>query len=116
MGDTMSDNHTIDVLTPVAATVLFGRSDEAVRRAVAEGLVRSPIALHFGAQPIRLIELESAKAYWMRTERPSYMEPFAAEVDRMRGCGITFTDAWEIDRYRVLHPYPLAFDPAKDSK
>ena len=103
----------VDVLTPVAASVLFGRSDEAVRRAVAEGLVRSPIALKFGAQAIRLIELESAKAYWMRTERPSYVEPFAAEVDRMRSCGITFTDSWESEHYRVLHPFALAFDPRK---
>ena len=109
-------NNAIDVLTPVAACVLFGRSDEAVRRAVAEGLVHSPIALQFGVQPIRLIDLESATAYWMGTKRPSYMEPFAAEVDRMRGCGITFTDSWEIDQYRVLHPFPLAFDPSKDRK
>ena len=105
---------TIDVLTPAAAAVLFGRSDEAVRRAVAERLVDSPIALQFGVQAIRLIELESARAYWMRSERPSYMEPFAAEVRRMRSCGITFTDSWEMDQFRVLHPFPLAFDPSKE--
>ena len=112
----MPDDNITDVLTPVAASVLFGRSDEAVRRAVSVGLVHTPIALQFGAQAIRLIDLESAKAYWMRSERPSYMEPFAAEVDRMRNCGITFTDSWEIERFRVLHPLPLAFDPSKDSK
>ncbi|MDE0052603.1 MAG: hypothetical protein OXO52_22705 [Rhodospirillales bacterium] len=112
----MSDDNIIDVLTPVAASVLFGRSDESVRRAVAEGLVHSPVALQFGAQAIRLIDLESARAYWMRTERPSYREPFAAEVERMRSCGITFSDSSEIDRYCVLHPFPLAFDPSKDSK
>ena len=110
----MPDDNTIDVLTPVAASVLFGRSDEAVRRAVAEGLVHSPIALQFGVQPIRLIDLESAKAYWMRSERPSYMGPFAAEIRRMRSYGITFTDSWKIDQYRVLHPFPLAFDPSKE--
>ena len=110
----MPDTNTIDVLSPIAAATLFGKSDEAVRRATAEGLVHSPIALQFGVQPIRLICLESAKAYWMTAARPSYLEPFDREVERMRGCGITFADSWEIERYRVLHPYPLSFNPAKD--
>ena len=111
----MSDDNVIDVLTPVAAAVLFGKSDEAVRRAVAEGLVRSPVALQFfGTQPIKLIDLESAREYWMRARRPSWQEPFDREVERMRGCGITFNDTWEIERYHVLHPFPLAFDPAQD--
>lgn len=109
----MSQKVMIDVLTPVAAAVLFGKSDEAVRRATAQGRVRSPVALHLLAQPVRLIELKSARAYWMKTARPSYLEPYDREVERMRSCGITFTDSWEIEHYRVLHPFPLAYDPSK---
>ena len=106
----------IDVLTPVAACELFGKSSEAVRRATSEGLVNSPIALQFGAQPIHMLDLRSAIAYWARGPRAAYMESIEAAIDRMRSCGITFTDSWGIDRYRVLHPHPLAFDPSKDSK
>ena len=109
----MTDRATIDVLTPVAAAVLFGKSDEAVRRATASGLVRSPIALQFGATPVLLIELESARAYWAKGKWPTYREPYEREVERMAQCGITFTDSGRIERYRVLHPFPLAFDPSK---
>lgn len=102
-----------DVLTPHAACELFGKSTEAVRRAVSEKHVKTPIALQFGSKPIHLLDLESAKAYWARGPRAAYMEEFDGAVDRMRGCGITFTDEWGIDYYRILHPFPLAFDPAK---
>ena len=102
-----------DVLTPLAACELFGKTSETVRRATAEGLVKSPIALQFGSKPIHLLDLKSAKQYWARGPRAAYMESIDAAVDRMRGCGITFTDEWEIDGFRILHPFPLAFDPAK---
>ena len=47
-----------EVITPVAACALFGRSAEAVRRAVAEGFVKSSYALNIGARPIRLLDLD----------------------------------------------------------
>ena len=106
----------VDVLTPIAACELFGKSSEAVRRATSEGLVNSPVALQFGVQPIHLLDLRSAIDYWARGPRAAYMESMEAAIDRMRGYGITFKDAWEIDHFRILHPHPLAFDPAKDSK
>ena len=104
-----------DLLSPLAACELFGKSSEAVRRATAEGLVKSPIALQFGSKPIHLLDLQSAKQYWARGPRAAYMESIDAAVERMRGCGITFTDEWGIEHYRILHPFPLVFDPAKHS-
>ena len=97
-----------DVLTPVAARVLFGKSGEAVRRATSEGFVTTSFVLQFSVkQVIRLIDLESAKAYWLRGERASYMESFSAEVERMRLKGITVCKSDALTHYRILHPYPL---------
>ena len=107
----MADKNFIDVLTPIAACELFGKSTEAVRRATSERLVESSVALSFGANPIPLIALDSAIAYWGKGKRPSYMPDLQPEIDRMRTCGITFTDSWAIEHFRVLHPFALAFDP-----
>lgn len=109
----MENREYIDVLTPIAACELFGKSTEAVRRATTENLVESPVALHFGAQPIHLLDLESALAYWAKRPRPAYFEPLQSAIDRMRGFGITFKDSGEIEHYRVLHPFKLTFDPRK---
>ena len=110
----MADRNLIDVLTPIAACELFGKSTEAVRRATSERLVESPVALQFGANAIPLIALDSAIAYWGgKGKRPSYMPDLQLEIDRMRTCGIVFTDSWAIEHYRVLHPGPLAFDPRR---
>ena len=109
----MADRILIDVLTQLAACELFGKSTEAVRRATSERLVESPVALQFGANAISLIALDSAIAYWGKGKRPSYMPDLQREIDRMRTCGITFTDSWEIEHFRVLHPGALAFDPRR---
>ena len=97
-----------DVLTPIAASVLFGRSNEAVRRATSEGHVTTACVLEFSAKRrVRLLNLESAKSYWLRGERPSYRESFEDEVQRMRLNGISFERSATATRFRILHPFPL---------
>ena len=103
----------IDVLTPLAACYLFGRSGEAVRRAVREGQVTTPFSLGFTAKEIRMIDLRSAMAYWS-TDRGRGYEPFEADVDRMRGYGMV-VEVFEAD-YAILHPYPLIFRPSGDAE
>ena len=111
-----------EVLTPLAASFLFGKSGEAVRRATAEGHVISPVELQFSERPIRLIDLHSALGYWHRT-RPAHLAKveatkLEAALADMRLYGITFfgqvgsfADGSVSDDpltyYRVLHPLPL---------
>ncbi len=94
----------IDVLTPLAACALFGRSGEAVRRAAREGLVATPFSVAFTAKEIRLIDLSSATAYWGADQRSGH-EPFKTEVDRMRDYGVVIQ--FDEHQYAVLHPFPL---------
>lgn len=95
----------IQVLTPLAACALFGRSGEAVRRAAREGLVRTRLELLLTATPVRLLDLQSALDYWAENPWPAWREPLVSEVRRMRGYGLTVhaADEW----YQVLHPWPL---------
>jgi len=96
-----------DVLSPLAACVLFGKSGEAVRRAIKTGHVAS-FALEFSSKrAIHLIDLESAKAYWMRGERASYLGSLSAEIERMRFNGITISKSNARTSYRILHPFEL---------
>ena len=101
-----------EVLTPLGASVLFGKSGEAVRRAVENGSVQSPCALRFGERPIRLLDLESAIAFWHRSR------PLEAALQDMRFKGITFAGQVQIGNdgpvkdddlcmFRILHPVPL---------
>ena len=96
-----------DVLSPMAASVLFGKSPETIRRAVNEGHVRSPFALQFGSKAIRMIDMDSAKAYWLRSGRPSYMGAWSSEIERMRDYSITVYRSRARTHYRILHPFEL---------
>ena len=69
--------------------------------------MQSPFALQFGTKAIRMIDFESARSYWLRGIRPSYMDGFEAEVDRMRLNGVTIFQSEALTQYRILHPYPL---------
>lgn len=95
----------IDVLTPLGACVLFGRSGEAVRRAVREGHVATPLSLSFTAKEIRLIDLKSARRYWAEDPWPTYRRPFKEEIAEMRRFGVTLKFGGI--EYAVLHPSPL---------
>ena len=98
--------HSIDVLSPLACSVLFGRSGEAVRRAAREGHVMTMFVLVPTAKQIRFLELQSAIKYWAEKPWPSYCEPLEKQIVDMRRMGVTI----EIDgtRFNVLHPYPMA--------
>jgi len=107
-------NDEREVLTPNATCMLFGKSTEAVRRALAEGHVQSPGELRFGVRPIRLIDLNSAIAYWGRGLPAAYS--FEDELAKMRWYGVSIKayvhrdDTLEdipFSRYRVLHFEPL---------
>ena len=88
----------VEVVSPIAAVVLFGRAEPAVRKASREGHVRTELIFSLGNRPMseatRLIEFESAKEYWG--------EPYARELKSMRETPIFI----EMDgcRYKVLHP------------
>ncbi len=87
----------LELLTPLAACDLFAKTAPTVRRAVADGLVYSPFMLNASGKPVRLIELESAIAYWGR--------PSERRLDEMRANG----NLLRIGRfdYNILHPEPL---------
>ena len=95
----------IDVLTPLGACYLFGRSGEAVRRAVREGHVDTPFSLLITAKAVRLIDLKSAIKYWAADPWPSYNRPMETEIAEMRRNG--FTLKYSTSEYALLHPYPL---------
>ena len=103
-----------EVLTPITACMLFGKSGEAVRRAVAKGLVSSPCELRFAPRPIRLIDLEDAIRYWCRGPWPTYQEPLEEQLGRLRLNSIVIAgfnkvkDTGELvddplSHFRVLH-------------
>ena len=104
----MRELKELDVLTPLAACVLFGKSGEAVRRAVKGRLVKSHMVLPFGTkQTIPLIDLDSARRYWVRHPRPAYLPNLEAEIDEMRRHGMTIGKSRATTHYRILHPYEL---------
>ena len=104
-----------ECITPVAACALFGKSAEAVRRAVAEGLVTTSCELNFGANPIRLLDLDSAITYWHRSGQPS-LRPIEHDLNLMRFYGVVVhsyverngeLEADPLSRVRILHHAPL---------
>ena len=92
----------IEVLTPIAACVLFGRSIDAVRTAAKRGHVASRFSMMFNAKQTRFLDLRSAVAYW---GEQAY---HATELEHFRHMGFEFSFDWQPSQpYRVLHPYPL---------
>ena len=53
-----------EVLTPLAATVLFGISNAAVRTARLQGKVKPELTASITAKDVHLINLQSALRYW----------------------------------------------------
>ena len=98
-------NKPIEVLAPLGACFLFGRSSEAVRRAVREGHVETPFSLKFSAKEIRMIDLQSAIAYW--ADRP----PSDVQINEMRDNRITVR--FRGMEYDILHLWPLAHTGSK---
>ena len=87
----------IDVLTPLGAALLTGRSTEAVRVATVQGHVRIRGVTQAGKHPVRLIDLKSALSYWdMSDDHP--------KVERMKEMGGTVLEDEDGFRYRILTP------------
>ena len=80
----MHQQEGIDVLTPLAASYLFGRSAEAVRTAARKGHVKSPFSFWFDGKEIRMLDLESARAYWGTDNVTSRGQNVKHELDQMR--------------------------------
>ena len=99
----MSKQNSIDVLTPMAACVLFGRSGEAIRRACREGHVHTQLALAFTGKQIRLIDLKSAVNYWGDEAWPGTI---ASQIEKMKLLGISIVHQGQV--YNVCHPFAIA--------
>ena len=92
----MENSHDFEVLSPLAAVVLFGRSGQAVRLASRQGRVRTETVCYLERHAVRLIELSSAIAYWGKGDSfESRLE------DLRRGSFVLEIDGF---RYCVLHP------------
>ena len=98
-------NKPIEVLAPLGACFLFGRSGEAVRRAVREGHVETPFSLKFSAKEIRMIDLQSAIAYW------ADLRSLDVQINEMRDNRITVRFGGM--EYDILHLWPLAYTGSK---
>ena len=87
----------LELLTPLAACELFGKSAPTVRRAVAEDHVYAPFTLNATGKPVSLIKLESAIAYWGT--------PDEGLLNQMRDSGHVLSISGI--GYNVLSPKPL---------
>ena len=83
------------MLTPRAATTLFGISNAAVRTARLSGKVRPELTISITAKDVHLIDLNSALHYWR------LREGMQDTLDRMRRDGTTVSVG--SDFYNVLH-------------
>ena len=86
-------------MTPLACSVLFGRSGEAVRRAAREGHIRTRLALTLTAKKVRLIDFESARDYWGSDQLDKHA---FRRLRRQAVLGLTIHGR----TYQVLHPHP----------
>ena len=84
-----------EVLTPLAATTLFGISNAAVRTARLSGKVRAELTISVTAKDVHLINLNSALHYWR------LREDMRDTLARMRRDGATVSVG--SDFYNVLH-------------
>ena len=93
---------TTEVLTPLAASYLFGRSGEAVRTAVRKGHVASPFSFWFDGRQIRMVDLQSALAYW-GTDGVYHYRNLGGELQEMRLYGEYVHVDIHGRKYRILH-------------
>ena len=86
-----------EVLTPLAAATLFGKSSEAIRKAVRNGHVEVVFDLGATDRDVSMIRLTSAVRYWGT--------PDDRHVDEMRENGHVLSVSGL--GYNILHPKPL---------
>ena len=90
-----------EVLTPLAACRLFGKSPEAVRKAVRNGHVVVACDLRVTDKTVGLIRLDSAISYWGTQGSNDFDERLNEMRDNGQMMGI-----WGVG-YNILHPTPL---------
>ena len=95
-----SQDFDYEVITPLAAVVLFGRSGQAVRLASREGRVRTELVFYLERHAVRFIELESAKAYWGKHLHENELKAMQEKPIFLEFSGL---------RYKVLHPNGFIF-------
>ena len=96
---------TISVLTPAAASYLFDKAIETVRRAAKLGLVEVAFTMTMTRKVVRLITLESALRYW-KVNLPESQPGFEQTLLTMASNGFPITVAGQL--YQVLHPFSIA--------
>ena len=101
-----------EVLTPLAASYLFGRSAEAVRTAVRKGHVASPFSFWFDGKEIRMLDLDSALDYWGRHTASRGSRNLQSELREMRSYGEHVTVDIFGDKYRILQAGSALVVPA----
>ena len=93
----------LEVVTPAAATALFGKSEPTVRGAAREGRIETEFTVHFSEKAVRLYSLASCIKCWG--------EPPAASLEFMRENGhvmyVSNADGMGGGSFLVLHPEPL---------
>ena len=91
-----------EVLTPLAASYLFGRSAEAVRTAARKGHVASPFSFWFNGKEMRMLDLNSALDYWGRDTASRGSRNLKDELRQMSLYGEGVTVEIFGDKYRIL--------------
>ena len=99
----------LEVLTPLGARSLFGKSAEAVRKAVRLGHVVAPLALWATERGVALISLESALDYWglLDYEQLDEMRARAHNIAMPMGPRGVPEDMVTYRGHNVLHPSSL---------
>ena len=90
-----------ELLTPLGARTLFGRSAEAIRKAVRLGHVTAECDLEFTDRKTRLLRLDSALDYWGKGGDPD----FDQRLNEWRSDAHLLLIGGEI--WAVLHPTAL---------
>ena len=93
----------VEVLTPIAVCVLFGKSELAVRAAYNRGRIKTFMELQIGQQVMRLYSLKSALAFWGRDQCDK------SELARMREFALKVPHDLLGSRHycSVLSPFPF---------
>lgn len=89
----------LELLTPAAASVLFNKSLDTIRRATRIGKVEIAFHLRVVSREIALIRLDSAVEYWGQSSG------YAKQVEAMRENGLTLGVGRLV--YNILHHEPL---------
>ena len=98
-----NEDGEIEILTPLGAASLSGRTVGAVVKAVREQRVKAPVTLMLTEKEMRFIDLTSAMDYWKVSRLPFY----ELNLAELRRCSFVIENGGF--RYRVLHAFPPVY-------